>query len=152
MSRMMRVWVTPPPGDPSAPERWSVESLAELRRRIVDRFGAASDRFDLLHSSGSRWMRFLRAGRRELLVVPRIAGGEENTEKVFLEIPKDLIKEPIIHTLGIKFKVVPNIRAGSITETLARIALELTGDPDEVSKAVEYIKGLGIVVEPIGEK
>ena len=44
------------------------------------------------------------------------------------------------------------IRAGSITETLARIALELTGDPEEVRKAVEYIKGLGIVVEPIQEK
>jgi len=123
--------------------------MQELRRRLADRFGVSADRFLFLR--GGR--RFLSPfGHRRLLVVPRIAGGSENTEKVFLEIPKDLIKEPIIHTLGKKFQVVPNIRAGSITETIARIALELTGEPDEIQKAIEYIRGLGISVQPIHEK
>ena len=44
--------------------------------------------------------------------------------------------------------VVPNIRAGSITETLARIALEITGPSDEIDKAIAYIESLQI---PAGE-
>jgi hypothetical protein len=152
MSRMLRVWVSPPPGDASAPERWRVESEIELLRRITDRFGVSSDRYALLSVRKRGIAGWFRWWRSEIHAVPRIAGAEENTEKIFLQIPKDLIKEPIIHTLGRKFNVVPNIRAGSITETVARIALELTGDPDEVRKAVEYIKGLGITVEPIHEK
>ncbi len=71
------------------------------------------------------------------------------TRKIFLQIPKDLIQEPIIHTLGRRFDVVPNIRAGSITETHARIALEVTGSKEEVSKAVEYIESLGVAIEPV---
>lgn len=75
--------------------------------------------------------------------------GASETRKIYLEIPKDLIQEPIIHTLGRRFDVVPNIRAGSITETHARIALEITGPKAEVAKAVEYIKGLGVGIEPV---
>ncbi len=75
-----------------------------------------------------------------------------NTAKIFLEIPKNLIEEPIIHTLGTRFEVVPNIRAGSITETVARIALELAGSPEEIDKAVSYIRDLGIEIQPITEE
>ncbi len=78
------------------------------------------------------------------------AGSE--TKKIYLEIPKNLIQEPIIHTLGSRFDVVPNIRAGSITETLARIALEITGPREEVAKAIEYIQSLGVSIEPIQDE
>jgi len=78
-----------------------------------------------------------------------MAQPDSKPTKIFLEIPKNLIQEPLIHTLGTKFDVVPNIRAGSITETLARIALELSGDPGEIQKAIHYIRELGISIEPI---
>src|SRR5258707_746677 len=43
--------------------------------------------------------------------------------KYFCTFPQDLISEPIIsHTLGDKFGVVPNIRAASITDTMALVA------------------------------
>lgn len=75
----------------------------------------------------------------------------QRTEKLYLEIPKDLIQEPIIYALGTRFNVVPNIRAGSITETVARIALEITGPSDEIDRAIEYIKNLGVTIKPIEE-
>ncbi len=78
-----------------------------------------------------------------------MSASSEDTTKIYLEIPKDLIQEPIIHTLGSRFGVVPNILSGVITETVARIALEVSGDPAEVDKAVSYLGELGVAVEPV---
>ena len=46
--------------------------------------------------------------------------------KFFCTFPQHLIGEPIVsHTLNMKFGVVPNIRAASITEQLALVAVEI---------------------------
>ena len=47
------------------------------------------------------------------------------TRKYFCTFPQALISEPIIsHTLGEKFPVIPNIRAASITDAVALVAVE----------------------------
>lgn len=72
--------------------------------------------------------------------------------KYFCTFPQDLISEPIIsHTLGDKFGVVPNIRAASITDTMALVAVEIEGDESAIQKAVGYLKQRGVRVEEITE-
>jgi ABC-type methionine transport system ATPase subunit len=72
--------------------------------------------------------------------------------KYFCTFPQNLIKEPIIsHTLNHEFGVVPNIRAASITEQLALVAVEIEGDQESIDKAVDYLRERGVKVEELGE-
>ena len=72
--------------------------------------------------------------------------------KFFCEFPQELISEPIIsHTLGEKFAVIPNIRAASITDTVALVAVEIEGEDAAVDKSVEYMRERGVKVEEIAE-
>jgi len=72
--------------------------------------------------------------------------------KYFCTFPPELIQEPIIsHTLGAEFGVVPNIRAASITEQLALVAVEIVGEEDAIIKAVDYMRERGVQVEEISE-
>ena len=70
--------------------------------------------------------------------------------KYFCTFPQDLISEPIIsHTLGTRFGVVPNIRAASITDTMALVAVEIEGDEPAIQASVVYLKERGVKVEEI---
>ncbi len=70
--------------------------------------------------------------------------------KYFCTFPQHLIKEPIIsHTLGAEFDVVPNIRAASITDQLALVAVEIEGDVAQIEQAVEYLRERGVTVEEL---
>lgn len=70
--------------------------------------------------------------------------------KFFCTFPQQLISEPIVsHTLGEKFGVVPNIRAASITDTMAMVAVEIEGAEGEIENAVTYLKERGVKVEEI---
>jgi NIL domain-containing protein len=81
--------------------------------------------------------------------IPRFSGGGEVRRKVYLTFPQSLVREPILYVVGQKFKVVPNIRGASISEQIGFVALELTGEADEVDRAVQYFVDLGVKVEPI---
>ncbi|HJM56203.1 MAG TPA: NIL domain-containing protein [Planctomycetota bacterium] len=68
--------------------------------------------------------------------------------KFFCTFPQERISEPIIsHTLGEKFGVVPNIRAASIDDAVALVAVEIEGDPEQIEKAVAYLVEKGVKVE-----
>lgn len=72
--------------------------------------------------------------------------------KYFCTFPQHLIKEPIIsHTLSREFDVVPNIRAASITDQLALVAVEIEGEVDAIGKSVEYLRERGVMVEELAE-
>jgi len=74
------------------------------------------------------------------------------TRKYFCTFPQNLIKEPIIsHTLHEKFGVVPNIRAASITEQMALVAVEIEGEQAAIADSVSYLKERGVTVEEISE-
>ena len=66
--------------------------------------------------------------------------------------PQDLIDEPIVsHTLGEKFEVVPNMRAASITDTMALVAVETEGSEEQSEKSVGFLNERGVKVEEITE-
>jgi len=71
--------------------------------------------------------------------------------KLFCTIPQNLIKQPLLFTLVNRFKVVPNIRGASVTETIAILSLELEGDAAQVEEAVRYLKDEGVQVEDLEE-
>jgi sulfur-carrier protein len=91
----------------------------------------------------------------ELSIVPAIAGGTESkggritSLKVHITFPEDKIKEPIIYELGTRYKVVTNIRKADVTEKTGWVDLEITGDPQEVERAVAGLKERGVKVDPI---
>ena len=81
--------------------------------------------------------------------LPAFSGGGEVRRKIYLTFPQALVHEPILYVVGQKFKVIPNIRGASISDEVGFVALELTGEDDEIDRAVQYFKDLGVTVEPI---
>jgi hypothetical protein len=70
--------------------------------------------------------------------------------KYFCTFPQDLIQEPLIsHTLGIKFDVVPNIRAAYINDQRALVAVDIEGEPATIERAVAYLRERGVTVEEL---
>ena len=69
--------------------------------------------------------------------------------KVHITFPEEKIREPIIYQIGRDYKVITNIRRADVTEKTGWVDLELTGDPDEVERAVAGLKQKGVKVDPI---
>jgi len=69
--------------------------------------------------------------------------------KIHLTFPPERIKEPVIHRLGQEFKVVTNIRRADVSESAGWIDLELSGESDEIERAMKALEKLGIRVDPI---
>jgi ABC-type methionine transport system ATPase subunit len=75
-----------------------------------------------------------------------------SVRKFFCTFPQALIQEPIIsHTLNSEFGVIPNIRAASITDQIAMVAVEIEGDLEAIARSVEYMRERGVAVEELSE-
>ena len=74
------------------------------------------------------------------------------SRRVYLTYLDEAMKEPLIYELGHKFKVVTNIRGATIKEDIGLVTLEITGDEDEIDAGIEWIKSMGVKVEPIEMK
>jgi hypothetical protein len=73
--------------------------------------------------------------------------------KYFCTFPQHLIKEPIIsHTLNAEFGVIPNIRAASINEHMALVAVEIEGSVEKIELAVVFLRERGVRVEEIKDE
>ena len=70
-------------------------------------------------------------------------------ERVYLTFRKELIKEPILCWLAKNFDIIFNIRGSTVTADLGLVALEIDGEPAEVDRAIGWLKGKGVIVEPI---
>ena len=66
-----------------------------------------------------------------------------------IRFPENKIKEPIIYQIGHEFRVVTNVRRADVRETTAWMDLELTGETEEIERAVDGIRTKGCVVDPI---
>jgi hypothetical protein len=60
----------------------------------------------------------------------------------------ELATEPIIHNLGMQFRLVPTIRRANITEEKGWIALELEGEEEDIEQAIAWVTGKGVRVDP----
>lgn len=71
--------------------------------------------------------------------------------RLFLTFPQRLVQEPVLHDLLRTFPVRTNIRGASVTDEIALLALHVEGEPADVESAVEWLKGIGVVVEDLAE-
>lgn len=70
-------------------------------------------------------------------------------QRFYLTYNQEKIKEPIIYTVGRKFRVVTNIRSASVSDHIGIVGLELDGEQAEIDAAVAWIAEQGVKVEPI---
>jgi len=70
-------------------------------------------------------------------------------QRFYLTYSQEKIKDPIIYSVGQKFRVVTNIRGASVSDHIGIVALELDGDEAEIERAVRWISAQGVKVEPI---
>ena len=73
----------------------------------------------------------------------------KETKRLWLTYPKKVIQRPVVYEIGQKFKVITNIRQASVTEEVGIVSLELQGDRAEIKKAIKWLEGFGIKVEPV---
>ena len=73
-----------------------------------------------------------------------------SSRQYFCKFPQALITEPLIsHTLGVKFGVVPNIRAATISATDAHVVVEIEGAEDAIIQSVDYLVERGVEVQEL---
>ncbi len=63
--------------------------------------------------------------------------------------PAKLITRPVIWELGKNFDVVTNVRQVSVTDEVGLVSLSLEGEREEIKKAIGWLEGLGVKVEPV---
>jgi len=69
--------------------------------------------------------------------------------RVRLTFPPDLITEPVIYNIGHQYNVVTNVRRANVTAETGWVVLEITGEPDELERAIDYLKNIEVQVEPV---
>lgn len=84
-----------------------------------------------------------------LMVLSAIAGGAEVARKFWLTFPADLVERPLLWETAQKFKVVTNIRRASVTKEVGILGVELSGEEEEVRRAIDFIIEGGVSVEPV---
>ena len=69
--------------------------------------------------------------------------------QVMFTFPEELIKEPIIYSLGHQFKVVTNIRRADISAAKGWEVLELEGEEEEIEQGIAWVTSKGVRVDPV---
>ncbi len=68
---------------------------------------------------------------------------------VQLIFPQSKIKKPVIYTMALKCKVMPNVRRAKVTESVGEMVLELEGTRENLEKGIRFLTRQGIKVEPV---
>ncbi|MBM4124679.1 MAG: FeS-binding protein [Nitrospira sp.] len=66
-----------------------------------------------------------------------------------IRFPENKIKEPVIYQIGHEYKVVTNVRRADVRETTGWMDVELTGEAEEIDRAVAGLRKKGVLVDPI---
>ena len=69
--------------------------------------------------------------------------------RIRLFFPTHLITEPIVYEMGKQFEVVTNIRGGEIIADSGWLYLELSGEDDEIDRAIHWAIDRGVRVDPV---
>jgi L-aspartate semialdehyde sulfurtransferase ferredoxin len=70
-------------------------------------------------------------------------------KRLWLMYPAKLITNPVVWQLGHKFPVVTNVRQASVTDEIGIVCLEISGPPNSVKSAIQWLEKIGIKVEPV---
>jgi hypothetical protein len=68
-------------------------------------------------------------------------------DRLYVSFPVELVPRPLIYEIVKQFDVVPNIRRANVEDDHGWVILELGGAAADRIAAVEYLRGLGCVVD-----
>ena len=68
--------------------------------------------------------------------------------RVMLTFPEELIREPIIYSLGQQFNIVTNILRADVTEDRGWVVLELDGEDEDIEAGITWAISKGVRAEP----
>jgi len=71
--------------------------------------------------------------------------------RVKLVFPELLIREPVVARLVRLHDITPNIRRASIEDDIGWMVLDLDGRSDDVSRAVAWLREIGVEVDLLGD-
>ena len=125
-----------------------------IRDRICDQDGRIRRHFNIHVNEGDdvRLLGGLDTPVRDgdtVVILSAIAGGARVARKLWLTYPHELVDKPLIWEVGQKFEVVTNIRQASVSDEIGLVGLEVSGEEDEVDRAIEFLVAQGVKVEPI---
>ena len=60
-----------------------------------------------------------------------------------------LIKDPVIYQLGRDYDIVTNIRRADVQENVGWVILELEGTEADIDRGLEWVRSLGVRVDPV---
>jgi molybdopterin synthase sulfur carrier subunit len=133
--------------------QWLRETYPGLQERLKDEQGGVRRFINIyLNDEDIRFIQNLETPVKDgdrLSIIPAIAGGSSQKRRVTLTFPPNLIKEPVIYNIGRRFKVVTNIRSANVSENVGWVTLEIDGEEEEYSKAINYLSQIGVTVEPV---
>lgn len=133
--------------------RWLTETYPELKERLRDEQGEVRRFINIyVNDEDIRFINNLETPVKEgdrVSIIPAIAGGTFARRRVTLFFPPERIQEPVIYNIGHQFKLVTNIRSANVSENAGWVTLEIDGAEEEYRKAVDYLKGIGVKVEPV---
>jgi len=69
--------------------------------------------------------------------------------RVRLIFGREMVTEPVIYELAVKFGIVTNIRRADVTRDEGWVLLEMTAEPDVLDGGVTYLESRGVRVEPV---
>jgi hypothetical protein len=69
--------------------------------------------------------------------------------RVKFTFPPDLVSQPVIFNMGKQFQVVTNIRRANVTRERGWVVLEVSGDEDEIERALRWARSTGVRVDPL---
>ncbi len=133
--------------------QWLTEKYPALEERLKDEKGELRKFINIyVNDEDIRFIQNLETPVNDgdqISIIPAIAGGSSKKRRVTLTFPPERIQEPVIYNIGHLFKIITNIRSANVTENVGWVTLEIEGDEEEYLKAVDYLKGIGVKVEPV---
>lgn len=71
------------------------------------------------------------------------------TRRVRFTFEGEAVKEPVIYLVGHEFDVVTNIRMADVEHDFGWVVLELDGEHDEIDRALAWVEGKGVRIDPV---
>lgn len=70
-----------------------------------------------------------------------------DADRLYVSFPASLVARPMIYEIVKQFDVIPSIRRANVEDDHGWVILELRGSPEARLGAIEYLRGLGCVVD-----
>ena len=70
-------------------------------------------------------------------------------KRVLLNFPQELLKEPIIYSVGQQFQLETNIHRADVAEDRGCVELDLVGEEEQIDEGIAWMIGRGVRVEAL---